>query len=214
MRSVGVPSPSIRAPSAIEEMAQVDDLRLDGRAADDRRAPGQHGGAQDVGRAGHRGAAGPDRSIVAPISRRARGHDVAVLQPQVGPQGGQALQVQIDRPVADVAAAGQRHDGPAAPGQQRPQHAEAGPHPPHQSYPARTGARIDRLQAAARRRASTSLARPDVRAPRPGSARRLSRGTPSSRTGSSARIAAAMIGSAAFFDAASADRRRAEARRR
>ena len=54
-----------------EEVAQVDDLRLDGRAVDDCDALGEHGGAEDVGRAGDGGAVGAGRSIVAPIKRGA-----------------------------------------------------------------------------------------------------------------------------------------------
>ena len=60
------------------------------------------------------------------------GNHVAVLKSEVGAKGG-GLEVQIDRPVADMAAAGQRHHRPATTGQQRPEHAEASPHPPHES---------------------------------------------------------------------------------
>ena len=54
--------------------------------------------------------------------------------------------MQIDRPVAEAAAAGQRHDRPAPPCQQRPEDAESGPHPPHQGIPRPHYAGIDQCQ--------------------------------------------------------------------
>ena len=121
-------------PQFDEERAQIDDFRLDRRAADDSDAAGQHGGAEDVGRSGHGRAVGAGEVDGCARQSRGRGHDVTVFEAQVGPQRGQALQVQIDRPVADIAAAGQRHDGPASPGQQRSEHAEPRPHPPQQYF--------------------------------------------------------------------------------
>ncbi len=40
--------------------------------------------------------------------------------------------MQLDGPVADVAAAGERDAGPSAPGEQRSEDTKAGPHAPHQ----------------------------------------------------------------------------------
>ena len=58
----------------------------------------------------------------------ARGLDVAVLEVDLGAHGLQALQVLVDGPGADGAAAGQGHPGLAEAGQQRPQHQHRGPH--------------------------------------------------------------------------------------
>ena len=116
-------------------------------------AAGQHGRAQDVGRAGHRRAVGAEKIDGCAGQSPGGGHDVAVFQPQVGARAARPFQVQIDRAVADVASAGQRDNGLAAPGQQRTEHAEAGPHLPHAAVPAhRTGVRIDRFQLQCRRR--------------------------------------------------------------
>ena len=53
---VSVPSPSMRAPIAIEEISQVDDFRLDAAPRMIGAAAGQRGGAHHVGRAGDGGA--------------------------------------------------------------------------------------------------------------------------------------------------------------
>ena len=58
--------------------------------------------------------------------------DIAVGELDLGAQGLQPLQMQIDRPRADGAAAGQRHPGLATARHQRPQHQDAGPHLAHQ----------------------------------------------------------------------------------
>ena len=121
-------------PHRDEEAAEIDDFRLDGRAADRGRAAGKHGGAHHVGRAGDRGTARAGKVDACAGQSPGGSHDVAVIQADVGPEGRQAFQVQIDGPHADVASAGQRHHGAAAPCQQRTEHAEARPHPPHQSF--------------------------------------------------------------------------------
>ena len=65
-------------PQRDEESAEIDDLRLDGRAADRGRAAGKHGGAHHVGGAGHRGTVGAGkvdarrRSIAGRRPRRSR----------------------------------------------------------------------------------------------------------------------------------------------
>ncbi len=56
------------------------------------------------------------------------GLHVAVLQPDLGPQRLQALEVLIDRPRTDGTAAGQRNPRPAETGQKRPKHQYRGPH--------------------------------------------------------------------------------------
>ena len=60
-----------------------------------------------------------------------RGDDIAIFQRDGGAQRFQRLQVQIDRPGADGAAAGERDLGLAMAGQQRRQHLEAGAHFAH-----------------------------------------------------------------------------------
>ena len=141
-----MPSPSICAPHGLQQVAQVDDLRFDGRPDDGRFSLGQHGGAKHVGRARDgwpAWAEQPDRGAAEAIGA---GHDIAVFDPQIGPQRGQPGQVQIDGPVADGASAGQRDDGPASPCQQRAQHAEARPHAPHEFVVGADRPGIDRLQ--------------------------------------------------------------------
>ncbi len=184
-------------PQRKEEIAQVDDLRLDGRAANDGDAPGEHRGAEDVGRAGHGRTTGAGKVDGRAGQPPRRGHHVAVPYLQIGAEGGQALQVQIDRPVADVAAAGQGNDGPAAPGQQRPQYAEAGPHPPHKSLRRRTG--VGSAVSNAMPPSTWATAIPRCRSTRACVCTSASCGTFCSCTGSEAKMAAAMIGSAAFF---------------
>ena len=185
-------------PQGIEEIAQIDDLRLPGGGADQRRAAGQDRGAEDVGGAGHGRSARPAEVDGRADEPPCPADHAAAFQSQVGPEGGESLQVEIDRSVADAAAAGQRHDRPAAAGQERAEHAETRPHPPHQPPSARTG----------RGSAVCSRSSPSVHAtamPRSSSTRAsvrtsASRGTRRSVTGSPARIEAAIIGRAAFFD--------------
>ena len=92
------------------------------------------------------GPRGPQRSIVGAAKLPGRGHDITAIQPQIRTQGSQPAEMQIDGPVADAAAAGQRHDRPAPPCQQRPQDAESGPHPPHQGVACPHHAGLDRGQ--------------------------------------------------------------------
>jgi hypothetical protein len=117
-------------PYPIEKPAQVDDLRLHRGAEDGGLAFGQDGGAHHVRRAGDRGTPRTTERDRRADQASGAGDHTATLDPEVRPQGGQSLQVQVDGPGADVAPAGERDHGPAAPGQQRPQHAEAGAHPP------------------------------------------------------------------------------------
>ena len=56
------------------------------------------------------------------------GDDIAALDADFGPERSKSLEMQVDGPIADVAAAGERDARFSSFGQQGPQHAEAGPH--------------------------------------------------------------------------------------
>ena len=119
----------IFAPILLSSSAQSDDFRLAGRAHEDGLALGQRGRAHDVDRAQHGRAL--RAAEVHPAALEPPAHladDVAVLGAELRPQLLQPADVQVDRPVADGAAAGDRDDRLPALGQQRPQHADAGPH--------------------------------------------------------------------------------------
>ena len=88
--------------------------------------------AKDIGRAGDRRAVRASQMNSRAAQLRGASDDMALLNSQVGSQGSQAVQMQIDRPFANLTTAGQWHHGSAAPGQQRTEHAEAGPHLLHQ----------------------------------------------------------------------------------
>ena len=87
---------------------------------------GQHGGQQGVFSRADRDERELDLGALQALRRA--GDDIALLKFDLGPHGRQRLQVQIDRPGPDGAAAGQGHLGLAGAGQQRPQHIERGPH--------------------------------------------------------------------------------------
>ena len=59
---------------------------------------------------------------------RGAGVDVAGFQPDLGAERLQALEVQVDRPGADGAAAGEGDASLAGAGQERAQHQDRGPH--------------------------------------------------------------------------------------
>jgi hypothetical protein len=61
-----------------------------------------------------------------------RSLDITVLEFDVGPQKRQALEMQIDGPRPDGAAAGKRHPSPFETRHQRAQHQDRGPHFAHQ----------------------------------------------------------------------------------
>ena len=75
------------------------------------------------------GPCAPPRYIRQPLSRpRHFADDVAVFGAEFRAELLQAADVQIDRPVADRASAGDRDDRLAALGEQRAEHADAGAH--------------------------------------------------------------------------------------
>jgi hypothetical protein len=113
-----------------EAVGQVRDLRFARGADQPGLALGQGGSHQQVlGRAD--GDLGEDDLRALESGRRA-GPDVAVLQLDLRAQQLQALEVQVDRPRPDGAAAGQRDLGVADAGQKRPEDEDAGTHAPDQ----------------------------------------------------------------------------------
>ena len=99
-----------------EHRAEVDDLRLAGGVVDDRGALGQHRRHDQV-------LGGPDRREVQPDRRAGQpgrgGHEEAVLADDRGAQPLQPGDVHVQAAGADGVAAGQRHPGGAAAGDQR-----------------------------------------------------------------------------------------------
>ena len=127
-RGAGAPDHRAHRP---QHGGQVDDLGLLGRVLDDRGALGQGGGHEEVvggGVAGvlehHLGADQPAAVDVAP--------HLAVGDLEPGAHGGQPVDVEVDGPVAEVVAAGQRHVHLAAAGQEEPEDDHRGPHALHQ----------------------------------------------------------------------------------
>ncbi len=147
-------------PQRDEEAAEIDDFGFLRCRLDDRAAAGQRGGAQHVGRAGDGRPARTAQIDGRAAQPRGAGDDVAVGNANLGAQGGQARQVQIDGPRADVAAAGERNHGPAPPRQQRPQHAEAGAHAADQFVVGAGRRGVKRGNVQRRRRAGVLLRRP------------------------------------------------------
>jgi len=118
--------PGDARPHPPQEHRQILDLRFARRIADHRH-PARHGpGEQQVlGR--------PDAGELQVHGRtqqtpRRRAAQDAVGQLELGAHAAQAVHVHVDRPAPEVVAAGQRHPGLAARGQQRTQDQDRGPH--------------------------------------------------------------------------------------
>ena len=90
-----------------------------------RGALGQRGGHHQVFGAGDRGQVQGDVGAVQPFGL---GLHVALVQGDLHPHGLEALEVLVDGPGPDGAAAGQGDAGLAGPGHQRPQDQDRGPH--------------------------------------------------------------------------------------
>jgi hypothetical protein len=112
-----------------QHLGQVGDLRLLGGVLEHRLALGQGRRHQQVLGAGDGDHVGRDPRTLQP---RGAGDDVAVLDRDVGAERLQALDVLVDRPGADGAAARQRHPRLAEAGDQRPEHQDRGAHRLHQ----------------------------------------------------------------------------------
>ena len=114
-------------PHLDQELAEVGDLGLEGAVAEDGLALGQGGGHDQV--------LGPGHRLLLELDGRARelvglGLDVAVLEADGRPELLQAADVEVDRPRADGAAAGQGDDGLAEAGQERAEDEDGRPHGP------------------------------------------------------------------------------------
>ena len=106
------PAPSIFAPMRVEAGGQVDDLGLARGIGDHRLALGERRGHHQVlGRADRRLR---EADLGAPEPLRGARVDIALVQLDRGAHPLEPLEMEIDRPRADRAAAGQRHPGPPA----------------------------------------------------------------------------------------------------
>ncbi len=109
-----------------QQLGQVDHLRLAGGVLEHRGALGQRRRHHQVLGAGDGDGVEEDGGpLEAALDPRA---DVAALDADLRAHGLEAAQVQVHRPRADGAAAGQRDLGVAEAGQQRPQHQDRGAH--------------------------------------------------------------------------------------
>ena len=112
-----------------QKRLQVRDLRLPG-GVDEPGDPGTGRGGEDgVFRGAYTGEAEDD--VSAP-QVPGLAQDIAPLLPDGDAQLPQGGKVQVDGPLADLAAAGQAQPRPAAPGQNRPQENHRGTHLPHE----------------------------------------------------------------------------------
>ena len=109
---------------------EVADLGLARGVGQHRAAVGERGGHQQVLGGADRDEREHDRGARA-AAVGARGVDVAAVQPDRRRPSAQALEVQVDRPCADRAAAGQRDARLARARQQRPEHQDRGAHLAH-----------------------------------------------------------------------------------
>ena len=113
----------------VEEVGQIDDLRLARGILDHRGALGQRGGHHEVLGAGH----GDEIQYqTAAFQTLGTGMNVAVAHVNLRTHLRQPLEMQVDRPAADRAAARQRDFGLAETRHQRPKHQNRRPHGLHQ----------------------------------------------------------------------------------
>eukprot|EP01137_Pigoraptor_chileana_P029746 Opistho-2@15329 len=118
---------------ADQHFGQVDDLGLLRGVLEQRLALGQRGGHEEVLGAGDGDHVGQDARALQPRAALGQARDhVAVLDHDLGAHRLQALDVLVDRPRADGAAARQRHLGMAEARQQRAQRQHRGAHGLHQ----------------------------------------------------------------------------------
>ena len=116
-------------PQAAEEVLQGLDLRLPGGAADQRLSPGCTGGHQDILRRAH---AGKGQTDLPPRKAGSPAEDLLPLLLDLRAKLPQGLQMQVDGPFAQIAAAGKTEGRLAGPGQQRTQEEDRGAHTLHQ----------------------------------------------------------------------------------
>ncbi len=112
-------------PHGHQVMGQVGHLGFLGGVYQPGGAFGQGGGHHEIFGAGDRGGIQVD---FGPVQALGLGLDIALVQGDFHPHGLEALEVQVNGPGADGAAAGERHAGLAGPGHQRPQDQDRSPH--------------------------------------------------------------------------------------
>ena len=115
----------------VQEIRQIDDFRFGGRAFDHGDAFGQHRGHHDVVGAEDGRAEFAAQIDDGALQFRRENFHVPALHPNRGPERFESFQMQIDRPVADDAAARQRDGRFFATAQQRAEHANRGAHFAH-----------------------------------------------------------------------------------
>ena len=116
-------------PHAAEEVLQGQDLRLSGSAADHRLSPGGAGRHEDI----LRGAdAGKGQADLRTVKAGGPAPDFAALLLNICSQGTQGRQMQVNGPLAQLAAAGQTQPRFPAAGDQRPHEDYRGAHLHHQ----------------------------------------------------------------------------------
>ena len=118
-------------PHAAQRLGEVADLRLAGAVLEHRAPLGEGGGHHRVLGPGDRREVEHERGAPQATARCAR-LDVAVLQRDLRAEGGEDLEVLIDRTSADGAAARQRHARPAPAGDERSQDEHARAHRLHE----------------------------------------------------------------------------------
>ncbi len=111
-----------------EEIGEVDDLRLFGGTVDDGRALGEDSGHHDIVRAEHGRAEFAAEIDECALQMRGEHLNVAGLHSHSGAECFEAFEVQIDRAVADDAAAGQGNRGFLFTAKQRTEDADRGAH--------------------------------------------------------------------------------------
>ncbi len=123
---VGAGAFDVRA-HLVEDAGQLLDLRLAGRVHQGGPALGQHRGAHQVLGAGDGRHVEPDVGAAQPPARHLD-VDIAVFERDRGAHRLEPLEVLIDRPGADRAAARERHAGAAVAGDERAEHQHRSAH--------------------------------------------------------------------------------------
>ena len=112
----------------VEAVSEIHHLRFTGRCLDHRPSLGQRGGGHDVAGAGDRAAERSSQEHRVSSQAFGFGDHVPLLNADIGSQRCEALQVQVDWSMTDVASAGQGDAGAAAAGQQGTQNTDTGSH--------------------------------------------------------------------------------------
>ena len=185
----------MRAPSAIEEAAEILDVRLAGGMADDRLALGEHRRHDRVLGAHHRRLV----EVHALADEACRAQVVGAVDLHLDAELGKGVDVRVEAPASDHVAAGRRHDGAPEPREQRAGEQERGA-----DLAAEVGIELGLRDPGAVDAAPRSGRPTTASAPRSASSSTITstsrmRGRFVSRTSSEASTVAARIGSAPFL---------------